>query len=163
MKIVNNDVFNFRYSSAYLTISKDSYPYHCFDGILVAKTLPSGDIILVDTYWSSGDSRSFSLSEANEKGILEYLCNLDDDVEICASQRLYYDDEDVIILPIHAGYRTRCFIKKGTVKSKTAMIKAINNRISEHNNMKLNAERAIKNCTEKLKEVEGGNLEVYIY
>ena len=65
-----NDVFNFRYKPE--EAKKRFEPYHCFDGTLVVKKYSDGKILLVDTYWSGGDSRTFTPEKAMSQGELTF-------------------------------------------------------------------------------------------
>jgi hypothetical protein len=155
-----NDVFEFKWNKE--QIKARPYPYHCFDGTLIAKKSHNGDILLVDTYWSTGDCKYFTTQQALEKGELTFLCNLDEFVDIEEWKMQYYDDSDIVVMYIHAGHRNRFLLKKGAVRSQAKMIESINQKIeNEHSEIK-SAERRLKGYYEALKKIESGDTSVYI-
>lgn len=155
-----NDVFNFRYKPD--EAKKRFEPYHCFDGTLVVKKYSDDKLYLVDTYWSSGDSRTFTPDEAIEKGELTFLCNLDEMVDIKDYETLYYDDADIVKMHIHAGYRSRFLIKKGTQRSQAKMLQSIKQKIEDEHSKIRSAENSLKWHNETLKKIEAGDTSVYL-
>ncbi len=158
IKIQEQDVFKFRYKN------NDKVRidlYHCFDGILVAKGGSDGKIYLEDTFWSS-DSRRFTPKEAFEKGELTYICNLDEMADIEKYEKCYYDDDSIITLSIHKGYRPHYLIKKGTQRSQSKMIQTILQRIKEEHSTIRMADNSLKTLNEKLKKVQDGDVSVYL-
>lgn len=154
-----NDVFNFRYKPD--EAKKRFEPYHCFDGTLVVKNYSTG-LHLVDTYWSGGDSRTFTPDEAIEKGELTFLCNLDEMVDIKDYEVLYYDDDDIVKMHIHAGYRSRFLIKKGAHRSQAKMLQSIKQKIEDEHSKIRSAENSLKRHNETLKKIEAGDTSVYL-
>lgn len=155
-----NDVFEFRYKPA--EAQKLHSPYHCFDGTLVVKKSTDNNILLVDTYWGYGESRTFTPKTAIEKGILTFLCNLDEMEDIKEWETCYYDDADIVKMYIHAGYRSRFLIKKGTQRSQAKMLESIKQKIEdEYNNIK-SAEYSLKRHKETLKKIEEGDTSVFL-
>ena len=154
-----NDVFNFRYKPD--EAKKRFEPYHCFDGTLVVKKYSAG-FYLVDTYWSSGDSRTFTPDEAIEKGELTFLCNLEEMDDIKEMETLYYDDADIVKMHIHAGYRSRFLIKKGTQRSQAKMLQSIKQKIEDEHSKIRSAENSLKWHNETLLKIEAGDTSVYL-
>lgn len=155
-----NDVFNFRYKPE--EAKKRFEPYHCFDGTLIVKKYSDGNIFLVDTYWSSGDNRTFTPEKAIEQGELTFLCNLDEMVDIKEWETLYYDDADIVKLHIHAGYRSRFLIKEGTQRSQAKMLQSIKQKIEDEHSKIRSAENSLKWYNETLKKIEAGDTSVYL-
>lgn len=157
-EVKEGDVYVFRYKD-----TKDRFePYHCFDGTLIARVKGDGELHFVDTYWELSDSRCFTIEDAFRLGKMKFLCNLECVDNIDKSNTKYYDEDDVIHLRIHAGYRDKYYIKKGTKRSKYAMMKYIKRKIrDEESNIKY-SKRQIEICNDKLKEVESGNVDIYI-
>ena len=158
IKIQEQDVFEFRYKNNN-KVGIDLY--HCFDGILVAKGGSDGEIYLEDTFWSS-DSRRFTPEQAFAQGELIYICNLDEMTDIKKYEKCYYDDDSIITLSIHKGYRPRYLIKKGTQRSQSKMTQAILQRIEEEHITIRMAEHSLKMLNEKLKKVQDGDVSVYL-
>jgi ribosomal protein L9 len=75
---------------------------------------------------------------------------------------LYYDDADIVKMCIHAGYRNRFLIKKGTQRSQAKMLQSIKEKIEEEHSKIRNAEQAVKYHNETLKMVEAGDTSVYL-
>lgn len=159
-KLKVNDVYEFRYKDE--IVQSQSYLYHCFDGTLVVKKRTNGELYFRDTYWSSGDSRSFTVEEAMEKGNLTFLCNLDDVDEIDKYQMDYYDDSDIKIMHIHAGYQNKYFLKKGAERSQSKMLEVLKNRISDQKQKLKSTENYLKNLNEMLEKVKGGDISIYL-
>ena len=155
-----NDVFNFRYKPE--EAKKRFEPYHCFDGTLVVKKYSDGKILLVDTYWSGGDSRTFTPEKAIEQGELTFLCNLDEMVDIEEWETLYYDDVDIVKMYIHKGYRNRYLIKKGTQRSQAKMLQSIKQKIEDEHRKIRSAENSLKWHNETLRKIEAGDTSVYL-
>lgn len=156
-----NDVFSFRYNES--ESKKMFEPYHCFDGTLIVKETSNGELLLQDTYWGScSDSRVFAIDQANEKGELTFVCNLNEVQEIKEYEQEYYADEDLFILRIHAGYRNKFLLKKDAIRSKDKMIESLNKKLSEAEYDKNKAERNIAKYTRKIEQVNSGDLSVYL-
>jgi hypothetical protein len=159
-QIKENDVFTFRWSEE--EIKNRFEPYHCFDGTLVAKKQKDDTLLLVDTYWLSSDNKHFKIEEAMQKGKLEFLCNLDDMVDIKEYETVYYNDEDIIEMCMHKGYHTRWLIKKGTQRSQVKMLQSIKFKIEiEQQNIR-SAENSLKWHYETLKKIEEGDTSVHL-
>ena len=155
-----NDVFNFRWKPD--EAKKRFEPYHCFDGTLVVKKYGEDKLYLVDTYWSGGDSKTFTPDEAIKKGELTFLCNLDEMVDIKDWETAYYDDADIVKMHIHAGYRSRFLIKKGTQRSQAKMLQSIKQKIQDEHSKIRSAENSLKWHKETLKKIEAGDTSVYL-
>lgn len=161
VNIKKNDVFSFRYNEE---ARKKHFGdiYHCFDGILVAKQRDDGTLYLQDTYWGGSDSRVIYIEDVNNKGTIEFICNLDEMESIKESEMVYFNDEDIVRLGIHKGYQTRILIKKGTERSKEKMIQSIKDKISESQSCIEWNKRCIETLNEKLEKLEQGDLSIYI-
>jgi hypothetical protein len=159
-KVSTNDVFTFRHNAEYCR--KNPYPYHCFDGILIAKVYENGRVVLTDTYWSSNSDTSFSLKEAKNLGELTFVCNLDDMVEVSRDVLKYYDDKDVVCLPIHAGYRTKYLLAKGSERSAAKMAEVLKGLISEEESKIRYANNSIQRYKASLDTVLEGDTSIYI-
>lgn len=156
----NNDVFSFRYNDE--MVEKLSYPYHCFDGTMVVKTDNSGVMYLEDTYWGGSENRRFTPENAIAQGQLTFRCNLDEMVDIKDYDTVYYADEDVVELTIHAGYRNRYLIKEGTERSQAKMIETIKSKIIDTEHTIKYAQDALIRHKETLAKVEDGDTTVYL-
>lgn len=158
MKVKERDVYQFRYNDG-----KERFmPYHCFDGTLIAEKTNNG-LLLVDQYWSSGyGGRRFTVEEAFKQGEMTFLCNLDEVDEISQGDTKYYNNEDVIHLRIHAGYKDRYFVKKGTQRSPQAMISYCNRKIESAKGDIEYATSEITRYEEKISKIESGSTEVII-
>lgn len=159
MKINKNDVYSFRYNEKYT--QKLFEPYRCFDGILVVREKKSGKLYLEDTFWSS-ENKTFTLEEALNQGHLEFILNLNDFDISEEYKEKYYTTSDFKILPCHHGYQKSYYLRKGAVKSKEKMLEVINNNIEELNRKKNSIEWSIELQQKNLKDLESGNLEIYI-
>lgn len=158
-QIKENDVFRFTWNEETRKESSRDLG-HCFDGILIAR-VHENIARLVDTYWSSGDSKVFTLEDALKKGKLTRLCNLDEMENIQENQTQYFADEDIVTLRIHAGHRTQYLIKKGTLRSKDKIIESIKAKISDEERNIRFAEHSISRLRESLIRVESGDTEVF--
>lgn len=154
-----NDVYQFRYNAE--MVEKLVYPYHCFDGTLTVRATDNGKLILVDGYWSS-DNRTFTIDEAFEQGTLEFLCNLDDVVETSDSSNKYYDDDDLITVCHHAGYRNKYYLKKGAEKSISKMLSVLGNQIDYERHLIESSKRNIEMIKKKIERLESGDTDIYI-
>lgn len=162
IKIKENDVFEFRYNSEQM--KKLFEPYHCFDGILIVRKGRGESLVLQDTYWSGYESRSFSYTEAIEKGTLQYLGNLDDFEEKKGDIKCYYDDNDIMVLGMHKGYRRKYYLKKGAVKSKEVMKSHLDKKITEKESQLRNQQAEINTLKSYKEQIEAGNLDkIYLY
>ena len=155
-----NDVFNFRYKPD--IAKKYISPYHCFDGTLIVKRYDKDNLYLEDTYWGSGDSRTFTTDKVIEKGELTFLCNLDEMVDIKEHETLYYDDVNIVKMFIHAGYRNRFLIKKDVQRSQAKMIQSIKQKIEDVHSKIKSAENSLKRHNETLNKIEAGDTSVFL-
>lgn len=155
-----NDVYKFRFNEHEL--KNRQYPNHCFDGTLIVKKYSDNRFFLEDTYWSCGESKSFTLSKAIELGSLTFLCNLDEMQDIERYEVDYYNDSDIVELTIHAGDRNRILIKKGTQRSQSKMLESIKRRISDKQDTIKYAESSLKQLNETLLKIESGDTTVYL-
>ena len=158
-KIKINDLFEFRYDAE---IAKEMFsPYHCFDGQLVVKEREGGELYLEDTYWTT-QNKCFTLKEALEVGKLTFICNLDEVETVHKMQFVYYEDKDTFDLSTQHGYSKKYAIKKDAKRSKTKMLKVVNDKIEESKREISSLKRAIELANVNLEEIKTGNLEIYI-
>lgn len=156
-----NDYYNFRYNEA--ETKRIFEPYHCFDGKLIVKENYKKEFILVDTYWSSSDNRTFTLERALNEGTLEFVCNLDDVEEIKQYDLIYYADEDLFNLSYQHGCYKRYAKRKGAVRSREKMLRIIKERISEAEYKLRSAQNSIEQLNKVFEEVKEGDInKIYI-
>jgi len=155
------DVYRFEYNDEIIERAGGRHlAYWAFDGILIAKKKDDG-LILVDTF-SLTDSTIMTVDEAEKKGKLTFLFNLNDVEEVRYYDHQYYDDNDVYILNMQHGYDTRYYIKKGAKKSQKKMLESINDKIEE-TKRKINfLQDELKSLLDKKEKVESGKLDIYI-
>jgi len=159
MKLKLNDVYKFHYNEVW---SKKIFePYWCFDGQLIVKER-NEQLYLEDTYWNSGDNKTFTLEEALEKGTLTFICNLDDVEKIGELDTQYYDDKDIFNL----SYQHHCYIKfcikEGAKRSADKMKAVLNAKIAESKREIEWETVQVKRNVEKLQELEKGNIDIYL-
>jgi hypothetical protein len=156
---MKNDVYRFRYSEEFIKNNPNRDLYHCFDGILIERER-NGVPYYEDTYWIS-DNRIFnSMEEMLNKGDIKLLCNLDEMEEIDEWRSKYYNEEDVVFLGIHKGYRSKYLIKKGTQMSKDVVIQGLKNKISELEENIQYETRKIEWLKKDIEDVENGEKEL---
>lgn len=160
MEIKLNDVYRFRYNEFELERSSRDLNW-CFDGQLVVKKGNNG-LYLEDTYWTS-DNRCFTLEEALRKGVLEFVCNLDDVEECKEDPYNYYDDEDIFNLSYQHGCYKKIMVRKDAKKSKEKMKEVLEYKIAEAERQLKSVQYDIDIHKNKLKELENGNLDIYIW
>lgn len=83
-------------------------------------------------------------------------------VDIKEWETLYYDDADIVKMHIHAGYRSRFLIKKGTQRSQAKMLQSIKQKIEDEHSKIRSAENSLKRHNETLKKIEAGDTSVYL-
>lgn len=160
MKIKLNDVYKFRYNEFELERSSRDLNW-CFDGQLVVKEDNEG-LYLEDTYWTT-DSRRFTLEETLIKGTLEFVCNLDEVEECKEDPYNYYDDKDIFNLSYQHGCYKKIVVRKGANKSKEKMKEVLEYKIAEAERQLKSVQYDIDIHKNKLKELENGNLDIYIW
>lgn len=155
-----NDVYSFRYNEE--EIKKRFEPYHCFDGQLVVKKRHGGDLYLVDTYWGSGDNRTFTLEKALNEGTLTFKCNLDEVENIREHEFGYYDDSDLFNLSHQHGCYKHYTKRKGAERSKGKMLDTINKKISDTEYEIQWAQRNLIGLNERKQKIIDGDTTTYI-
>lgn len=121
-----NDVFRFQYH----VVEGERDRYWCFDGKLIAR--PDGDgIRLVDTYWTSGDGRSFTPEEAEKRGVLTFVCNLDEVEAVEEYEVPNYAPENIFNLSYQHGCYKRFVKRKGAAHSRDAMLKHLGEQMEK--------------------------------
>ena len=158
-KIREGDVFSFRYKPE--IEKKKFYPYHCFDGQLIAKKNSKGEIYLEDTYWTTG-GRILTPEEAERLGVLTFKCNLRNVEKTHKEDLVYYDDKDIFDLSYqHRSYEEHA-VRKGAERSKSKMLDVVNGRIEEAEHEIVRLKGKIKNLKDARKKIKSGNLNVYL-
>lgn len=160
--IKENDVFHARYKLRECGDQKD----HCFEGLLVAM-MREGEMMFVDTYWGlkRWDNKKWNFKQLKENFHFEFYCNLDDLEKKDKTAELYYDDKDIFILHDQHSCVESCryyYTKKGAVRSQKKMIATLDKKIADAKSDIDWRVREIERESAKRKEVENGNLEVYI-
>lgn len=104
----------------------------CRDNYFIV-SVPYGDSPrFIDTYWSGGcETRAWIYEDLAKLGELEFLFNLTSVTEIRKYAWEDYADSDKFYIPVHAGYRTRYFIKKDAKKSWEVRILNAEKKIEE--------------------------------
>ncbi len=165
MEIKEYDVFKFRYNKE--NLQKRFEPYHCFDGQLIAFKQSDDQIRLMDTFWMNrfkpdGDCRTFDLEEAQEKGELEFKCNLNEIEYITESQAKYYKDEDIINLAHHHRYKKVFAVPQGTKQDVDAAIEALEKKLKDKKQVRECLDSEIEDLNIKLGEAKQGKLPISI-
>lgn len=164
-KIKENDIYRFSYSLEYKDKAKHFDPYHCFDGQLVAKKdKETGEITLVDTYWSFGgnDSRYAKPKEWREKGTLTFFLNLDEVEKAEEWERMYYNEKDFYNLSYQHGCYKKFAKRKGAKRDKGVMLDSLQEALKK---AKYDADYAIRRVEEystKIAQVQNGDTTIYI-
>jgi hypothetical protein len=140
------DVYHFTYNAEQQAKIFESH--HCFDGQLIVR----GEK-LVDTYWGLDprgyDGRSFTLAEAQQKGILTFICNLNDVEKIAEWLYPQYADGDAFNLSHQHGCYKYYVAKKGAKKSVEKRLAIIEERIKK---AKSDAEYAVRRAFEAIEQ-----------
>jgi len=162
-KIKENDVFLVRWKAREWDDQKD----WCFEGSLVAQKNDEGEFIFYDTFWGIGrhDNKSWKFTEMMKTFNVEYYCNLNELEKISHYECDYYDDKDIFRLSDQHGCMESCvyhYIKKGTQKSKEKILSVLGENMRKAKNELENSGRDIENIATKIKDVENGNLSIYI-
>jgi metal-sulfur cluster biosynthetic enzyme len=158
MEIKVNDVYRFRYNEE--TKKKMFDSSWSFDGQLIVKE-KNESLYLEDTYWNSSNV-IFTLEEILEKGTLTFVCNLDEVKEIREYDIQYYDDKDIFDLSYQHHCYIKYYIKNDTKRSIEKMRTILNEKIAKSKFEIAWETTQIKRNEEKLKELENGNLDIYI-
>ena len=147
MKI--NDVFDFKYKES--VVNNILNPYDCFDGQLTLVKNIRNEEVLIDSYWSLNRhlNHEFTIDEAQEKGYLEFKCNLDEVEFIEEQDLLFYNDKDVINLSRHGGSLKRFAVKKGSKKSKEKILSILNEKKEFHQNH-------VNSYDDKIRKIQAG-------
>ena len=142
VKLKLGDVYNFVWKKE--EYDKQSWRGsldHCFEGLLVVMNYPQwnekkdkyeDEIRLVDTFWGiniTDNNKSFTLKEAQEKGNLEFYCNLNDIEKVEKYDLDKYDDNDLFMLHDQHYCSKYYYKRKGAKKSPTKRISVIEKEI----------------------------------
>ena len=155
--MTNLDVYRFSYSAEWRT--KLFEPSHCFDGQLIYR-----EGVLTDTYWGiepRGDGgRRFSQQEAEQKGALTFVCNLNDVEQIQEHLFPQYADGDAFNLSHQHGCYKYFVVKKGARKSTEKRLAILAERVKTAKHEAEYAMRAafnrIEQCQEQRYRLESG-------
>ena len=156
VKLRVNDVYSFNYNA--VEVEKRFDPYHCFDGQLIVKEI-NGKLILKDTYWGSGDNRTFTLEKALQEGTLTYKCNLDEVEEIKEYELSYYADEDLFNLSHQHGCYSKYAKRKGAKRNKEKMLAVLTKQIAGEKRKIEWAQQSLVTLNEKLQKLEEGDIQ----
>lgn len=130
----DGDVFGFAYSQESWDRAKSGLGHGdlhwAFDGQLIYR-----DGLLCDTYWGlewRGDSgRSFTVADAQAKGELVYVCNLNDVEKIPDYDYELYAGGDAFNLSYQHGCYRHFVRRKGARKDKDRMTEAVHRKVQE--------------------------------
>lgn len=123
-----NDVYRFHYHPD----TESRYDRNwCFDGLLTVKEAGGGGLLLVDSYWGSGDNRTFTPEKAAKEGKLALICNLDDVEPIKDYEAHRYAPEDIFNLSYQHGCYKRLVKRKGAPLSKESMLKHLREKLAQ--------------------------------
>jgi len=160
--IKEKDVFHF-HPKEYSEIAN-----WCRENLFIAKKDDKGKIYFYDTYWGlgcGGDSHTYTFAEANELGKLEYYCNLNE-VEVIGQHKIeYFDEKDIFRLHDQHACVESCnyyFVRKGAKRSKEKMLQVLNEKLEKAKHEIEWQVARVDEYSAKKKEVELGNLEIYI-
>ena len=164
VELKENDVYKFRYNAEYR--EKLFEPYHAFEGQFIVLKNRNNELVLVDTFWGLEFDQYndvFTLEEAQKKGELRFICNLDEVEKIREYKLDYYDDKDTFILTEQSGCRKYYYKKKDAEKSAEKMENVIKEKIEDKKERIKWAKNDIERLEEKLEKVKNGEIDdVYI-
>lgn len=136
----DGDVFSFAYHQAEYDKARGDLHW-CFDGQLVWR-----DGQFVDSYWGLArrgvDGRTFSLADALMKGVLCFVCNLNDVEKIQDYEFELYAEDDAFNLSHQHGCYKHYVKRKGARKSADLMREALNRKVTQARD---DIDRAIRN------------------
>jgi hypothetical protein len=160
MELKLNDIYKFQYNEKYCKQLFE--PYHCFDGQLIVRQGNAGDLYLEDTYWSSGGNKTFTLDQALVKGILEFICNIEEIEKIGESEMNYYANEDLFDLSKQHHCYNEYYKRKGAKKCPVKMERVLIRKIEkiEHNISWENSQ--LIRVKEDLGKLRNGDIDIYI-
>lgn len=150
------DVFAFAYSEESWNKARTGLGHGdlrwAFDGQLVFR-----DGALIDSYWGLGgnaaDGRQFSFAEAEAKGTLTFLCNLNDVELIRQDEFPLYTKGDAFDLSYNHGCHKYFVRKRGATKNSTLMLAALNDKVSAAEHEIQQAVRALMYAVERRAEL----------
>lgn len=161
MELKVNDVYKFWYNEEWREKIFD--PNWCFDGQLIVKQNRNGELFLEDTYWyGSGENKCFTLEQALERGVLIFVCNLNDIELIKENELNYYADDDIFNLSRQHGCYKEFYKRKGTEKSSDKMEEVLKYKIQEIEHELEWKKDELKRSKEKLERVQNGDLNIFI-
>lgn len=129
--------------------------YWCFDGKLIVRETRDGGLILVDTYWGSGDNRTFTPERAQEQGELTLLFNLDDVEQLGRYESPhYYAPEDVFEFHHQHGCYQRWMKRKGAARCRDTILAEFRRRLEDAHKKADSAVRAVEWAARDLQRAE---------
>lgn len=134
-------------------------PYHCCSCIAEFT-----GTLLRDTYWSGMSSgKQWTPEEAEKQLDLTFIANRDDLLQMNPDVHHYYDEKDVVDLrhPNNSS-RSLVYIRDGAQRSAERMAETVDRTIRHSLSDIAFANNRIERCRESLKEIEAGNLDIYI-
>ncbi len=170
IKLKIGDVYLFQWNQEQW--DKQSYNgslNHCFEGLLVVMEGHTWNretekydkgLMLIDTYWGVNreeNNKRFSLKEAQEKGSLEYYCNLNEIEEIKNYNLDDYADEDLFRLHDQHACVERCvywYKKRGAKKSPQKKIEVLRGKINKEKSSIEYSVRSIECMSAEIKKLE---------
>lgn len=170
MKLKIGDVYNFNWNqSEYDKQAWGGALSHCFEGLLVVMEVHrynqntkkyAKEIMLVDTFWGinrEADNKRFTLEEAQQKGSLEFYCNLNDIEKV---ERYYldeYEDEDLFRLHYQHSCVEGCvywYKNKKAKKSPRKKIEVLKRKIAVEKSSIDSSVRNIESMSSEIKKLE---------
>ena len=131
--------------------------YHCKDQLAISYFY-NNELWLKDTYW--GSSEYFRLEPKQFKDVkFKLIADLDEHIELkdryeYSRKQDEYKQEDLLCLQIHAGYRNRYFIKKGSEPCIEIKKSKIQEKIDKYQREIESNQREIKWLKEDLSKLE---------
>lgn len=151
----DGDVFRFSYSAESWEQAKRGICGDlnwCFDGQLVYC-----DGLLCDTYWGlnwRGDNgRYFKLADALAKGILTYVCNLNDVEPIRDYEYELYAEGDAFNLSYQHGCYKHFVKRKGAKKDKSLMLAKLHAKVTDARKAIESASRDLEYAVERREQL----------
>lgn len=168
-KLKKGDVYKFRWSAEERDKASKGWAGsldHCFEGLLIVMDYPiwnkeeekyNKELRLVDTFWGinrTENNKSFTLKDAEKRGILEFYCNLNDIVGVKEYELDEYDDGDLFRLHTQHSCTEHWFRKKKSKKSASKKISVLQSKIKEEKHSIEWSVRKIEQMSAEIKDLE---------
>lgn len=139
----------------------------CRENLLIVRKGEGEGLYFVDTYWSIDDlgrsssthGKVYTLEEAQERGKLEFYCNLDDIESTKEHKTDYYDDKDVFLLTEQHGIIKNWYLRKGAQKSKEKILSVLDRKINHADERIDSLKNEISWWYKQREKAESGNLD----